>query len=162
MVKYKDTIFSVDEQGNCYGSNGTPIGTPSAKGYMRVGQYIGRENGVSKKKYYKVHRMVAETFIPNPNNLPQVNHINGIKTDNRVENLEWCNGSHNMVHAFNTGLHGGIGEKHYMAKVSDDEVRYMREQYATGKYTIYQIAKVFNMNYHSCYNILKGKTRKYI
>ena len=68
-------------------------------GYTRVWFW---ENGKCIEK--KIHRLVAEAFIPNPENKPEVNHINGNKADNRVENLEWCTHHENMIHAFNNGL----------------------------------------------------------
>lgn len=63
------------------------------KGYAQVGL---SKNGVSKT--YKLHRVVAEAFIPNPHSLPQVNHINGVKDDNRPENLEWVTAKANTEH----------------------------------------------------------------
>ena len=70
-------------------------------GYKRVCLY---KNGKPHQKF--VHRLIAEAFIP-PFTGQQVNHIDGDKLNNSVENLEWCTGSENMQHAFRTGLHSG-------------------------------------------------------
>lgn len=82
------------------------------------------KNNVHKK--IKTHRLVAKTFIPNPENKPFVNHINGIKTDNRAENLEWCTAGENIQHAYDTGLMPK-GEKAANAKLTDLQVLEIRE-----------------------------------
>lgn len=64
------------------------------KGYLKVGLM---KNGKSEK--HRVHRLVAKAFIPNPHNLPEVNHIDGNKQNNSISNLEWVTGKENMEHS---------------------------------------------------------------
>lgn len=88
---------------------------------------------VNKKRYtYIAHRVVAEHFIPNPDNLPLVNHKNFRKDDNRVSNLEWCTRSHNVLHMIEGGKHNHRalkGEEHPHTKLTDEDVVYIRNNY---------------------------------
>jgi len=103
------------------------------KGYERV-QLCG--------KFYFVHRLVAEKYIPNPENLPQVNHKDGNKTNNDVSNLEWVSNQKNRDHAILNGLHT-CGEKCSWAKLTQQDVNYIRSHK-----NVYQkdLAKMFNVS----------------
>lgn len=90
---------------------------PDTKGYLRVGLYA---NDALKTR--KVHRLVAETFIPNHHYKPEVNHINGDKADNRIENLEWCTSSENVRHAFRIGLKDAKGASNSRSKLTHEDV----------------------------------------
>lgn len=73
------------------------------KGYLRCA--LSKNNILTT---FKVHRLVAQAFIPNPNNYPQINHIDGNKKNNKVDNLEWCTNSINQIHAYSTNLNQGV------------------------------------------------------
>jgi hypothetical protein len=75
----------------------------------------------NKMKTISVHRLVAITFIPNPNNLPEVNHKNGIKTDNYINNLEWSTRSENRLHSYK--VLGEIANKPWLGKFGKDNPR---------------------------------------
>jgi hypothetical protein len=97
--------------------------TITNQGYLKVSLHK------NKKKYFKlVHRLIAEAFIPNPDNKPQVNHINGKKADNRILNIEWATRSENQQHAFDTGLNvAAKGEDHARCKLTEKIVLLIRQ-----------------------------------
>lgn len=105
------TNYSVTEDGRVFShfKNDFITGSQNKNGYRSYSISLG--NGISKRLYG--HRMIAETFIPNPNNLPEVNHIDGNKQNNRVENLEWVTSSQNKQHALKTGLYDNKLQKVY-------------------------------------------------
>lgn len=108
---------------------------------------------------YFLHRIVAETFIDNPDKKPFVNHLNGVKTDNRAINLEWCTRSENGIHAFKIGLQCNKGSNHPRHKLVDADVIRIRERYASGESTY----KIFNSgDYKISYTNIKDIVAKRI
>jgi len=109
-----------------------------ANGYLNVG--LSKN---AKLKTYTVHRLVAIAFIPNPDNLPMINHLDGDKTNNYVSNLEWCTGRENSLHAIRNGLFvAPNGINHYRATIKNQEIVDEIKE----KHKIYQDAKKYSIN----------------
>lgn len=115
--------FAAAKDGTIIGKRGKPlIGHVDRCGYHEV---LLSENG--KTKSYFAHRLIAETFIPNPNSLPFVNHKDGNKLNNSVDNLEWCTRSENALHSFRNGLQKKATNQHgtfrVLSEVDFDTIR---------------------------------------
>lgn len=109
----------------------------------------------NKIKIERVHRLVASAFISNFENKPQVNHINGDKTDNRVGNLEWNTPIENTRHAFKNGLVNVYGENHRASKISNKQAEFILNNYKT--YSLSYLAKKFNVSDACIRDIIKGR-----
>lgn len=127
------------------------------RGYVRVAVDTLNRRG----KYFLLHRLIAQTYIPNPNKLPDVNHKNGIKTDNSVKNLEWCTPQQNFAHAKENGLYSR-GEKHYASKLSKEDVLDIRKMHSQGGTTYSEIAKRYSVLPHCISKIVRRVNWKHV
>ncbi len=118
-----------------------------------------------KEKRFYIQCLVATAFILNPDNLPQVNHIDGNKINNKVENLEWVNNSGNQLHAYRIGLKNSdhmIGEGHKKSKLTNKKVLDIRQLYLSGKYTKSELGRMFFVHPSLIHRILIRKNWKHI
>lgn len=101
------------------------------------------------RKKTSIHRLVALYFIDNPENKKEVNHINGIKTDNNVKNLEWCTSQENQIHAYKTGL-----QKKGNNKLNDLDISYIEKN---SHLKVSELAKMFKVCSHTIRRYIKNK-----
>lgn len=114
--------------------------------YFGVALYIDH-----KLKWKSIHRLLAETFIPNPENKAQVNHINGITTDNRLENLEWTTIKENNNHAIRIGL---INKQR---KLTMEQAEEIRKKYIKVKYGLQKLALEYGVDSKCVWKIIKNR-----
>ena len=130
--------------------------TTNRYGYKTVCLYKN-----NKSKTYKVHRLIALTFIPNPLNLKEVNHINGDKSDNSVENLEWSDRTHNMKHAVETGLHRALrGNDHPGVVYSDKQIHRVCKYLEKGRLSVGEIALKTGVSLYTVSAVLHYSVRR--
>lgn len=158
MEEWKQVIgyenYYVSSDGRVYNT-----ATENFIGIKQSGKYKYKRIKLSsgwRYKFIDIHRLVAETFIPNPNNLPVVNHINGITTDNRIENLEWCTYLQNYKHAIENGLSHEINSN----KLTENDVREIRKIYIPNsrKYSCEKLAKKYNVSRSTIERCVNKKT----
>lgn len=120
------------------------IGNTNNRGYYLVGL---RKDG--KRKMFLRHRLVAQAFIPNPNNLPQVNHIDGNKSNNTLKNLEWVNQSENEKHAIKHNLRKPwLNEQNPMSKLKKCQVYFIRRTLRK-EFSSKELADMFKITFGS-------------
>jgi hypothetical protein len=126
-----------------------------SKGYLTV--VLQKD---AKRKMTLVHRLVAEYFIPNIDNKPQINHINGIKTDNKVENLEWVLHRENLDHAIKNNL-TLKGEKNRNSKLKDVDVIKIHSLLQSG-ITTKELSETYNVSYSTIDGIRTNRYWKHL
>lgn len=157
-VKRLQTSFMRKRQGKLNLKEKELKGTINFFGYHRVMFYKN-----SKGESIAIHRLVAQLFIENINNKPQVNHIDGNKTNNHVSNLEWCNNSENQLHAWKLGLNrtsDNLDLYRTNCKINKELVKIIREELKTNKSR--DIAKKYNLSQSQVSNIKNNKSWKVV
>ena len=121
-----------------------------------------RINGSKINKY--IHRLVAIAFIPNPYNKQQVNHINGIKNDNRIENLEWCTPSENGLHAYKNNLSNPLnGSKAPWSILDEEKVLAVKRLFRMNKnFHRGNTAAKLGVNINTIVSIIKNRNWNYL
>ena len=150
-----NNFISVSVQGDVKSHGRFIKGEICKNGYRRI--HVSHD-GVGYK--FLVHRLIAEAFIPNPENKPCVNHIDGNKQNNCAENLEWCSHSENMKHAYKHNLRSAKGEGNGMSKLTKNDVDFIRTHYIKHNkdFNFVALGRKFNVHPKTIEHAYKGVT----
>lgn len=153
-IKGFEGLYSVTEEGKIYSHSRFNARTPRyLKGGLDKDGYRLVTLCKDGKHYTrKVHRLVAEAFLPLDDTKAQVNHIDGFKDNNYLNNLEWCDSSENQLHAINT-LKSRVGKIRKPLKISIDDASEICEALATGLFKRLDLARHYNVSRQTIDNI---------
>ena len=142
MEQYKDTEYYITTDGKVFRKDKELKQQTHRKGYKRLDLWID-----NKRCNKAVHRLVGETYIPNPDNLCCINHKDTDKSNNNVDNLEWITNQGNIDHAHEYHLFDNIiGENNVSSKLTEKQVLEIRQKYVRGKYGYKRLAQEYNMS----------------
>jgi hypothetical protein len=157
VKQFKDTKYYVESDGRVYSEHSKRYLKPHR---MKNGYWL-ISLGANCKQL--VHRLVAIVYLENPNNLKEVNHKDGNKDNNTVDNLEWCTRKHNCQHALETGLRvAQNGSNHCHAILNEEKVRQIREIHGTNKYSCREIGEMFGVKGSTVDYIIHRKAWKHV
>lgn len=165
---WKETEISgyfISTLGRLKGRSGKIINTYLNKRTGYLGVCLKPSGRQGKAKCLKVHILVAKAFIPNPENKPQVNHIDGNKLNNNVSNLEWCTGKENIQHAVKNNLITYLkGEDNPQAKFTNEQASWIREHYIPRDkvFGARALGRKFGVPHNRISDIINDKTYKNI
>jgi HNH endonuclease len=143
-------LYIIDEDGIIISLHKRNPGKIISKRIDRAGYYSVRLSNEGKSRTFFLHRLMAVAFIPNPENKPYVNHINGNKLDCSISNLQWCTHEENIQHAYAIGL-CNVPACHCKRVVDLDTGEIFR--------SVMQAAKAKGLAYSSCKNSLRGRRK---
>ena len=162
VVGYED-LFKISNLGNLYSKRSNKLlkQYKHKHGYMCVATKIGGRFG--RNVCFKIHRLVANAFIDNPNNKPYVNHIDSNKANNNVNNLEWVTAKENTAHAIKSGTISlqDIRDRNKIHRsLSDCVVMYIRSVHTPydSEFGVIGLAKKFNVSRRVISDIVNKKT----